>query len=209
MNNVKNIVENAQDLFENAKALFDKGVRNVDPQAAMDTAKGYSGWAQQHWLLFLPYAGSFLFNLFFGRGTKDNWYKNLKKPSFHPPSWFFSVVWPCLYFSIGKAMEMVWENPGRGKIDRVTHQALSIGINLVLNWLWSPVFFKYRKTGLAVLICGLIFGSACLSAFLFSKVNYWSGLYLIPYCIWTFFATILGLRIHRDNKPRKGFFKRD
>jgi len=70
--------------------------------------------------------------------TLKTWYQTIKKPSWNPPSKVFAPVWTILYIMMAVAGWMVWE--------RLPHKTFSwpmilFFIQLVLNALWSGIFF--------------------------------------------------------------------
>ncbi len=122
---------------------------------------------------------------------------------FTPPSCVFPVVWPILYLMIGYAIHLVWEVPGFHNIYNVLSQAILIGLNLLLNYSWSFIFFRRHNLKLSFFcIIGILLTGAA-SIVSFRLVNGLAGIYLIPYIIWVLFATMLNYRIWKDNKPLK------
>src|SRR5918994_6726356 len=71
-------------------------------------------------------------------GFENDWYANLRKPAFQPPSWMFGVVWTILYTLLGLALAIVLREPPSNQ----RRDALWLfGGQLALNFSWSPVFF--------------------------------------------------------------------
>ena len=74
------------------------------------------------------------------------WYARLQKPSWNPPNWIFGPVWTALYTAMAIAAWLVWRRGGFAG-QRV---ALSLFLaQLLLNALWSPLFFGLRHPALA------------------------------------------------------------
>lgn len=72
------------------------------------------------------------------------WHDELNKPNFNPPNWLFGPAWTVLYVLMGIASYMVWKSSDR--TDRVYVAAMSMyGIQLVLNWIWTPIFFAAHE----------------------------------------------------------------
>ena len=125
------------------------------------------------------------------------WYASLEKPAFNPPNWLFGPVWTTLYTLMGIAAFLVWR---QGIRKREVKIALGIFIvQLVLNTLWSIVFF-----GLNSLLGGLVvilplWVAILLSIITFYRISKTAGVLLIPYILWVSFATILNFSLWQLN----------
>ena len=125
------------------------------------------------------------------------WYASLEKPAFNPPNWLFGPVWTTLYTLMGIAAFLVWR---QGIRKREVKIALGIFIvQLVLNSLWSIVFF-----GLHSLLGGLVvilplWVAILLSIVTFYRISKTAGVLLIPYILWVSFATILNFSLWQLN----------
>jgi tryptophan-rich sensory protein len=129
----------------------------------------------------------------FTRPAISTWYAELIKPRFTPPDWVFGPTWISLYILMGIAAFLVWR---KGLHHQVVRRALAIfGVQLVLNALWSFLFFGLRSP-LAGVIGIFILGIAIiLTIRSFLKVSRTAGLLLIPYFLWVSFASGLNLSI--------------
>lgn len=113
------------------------------------------------------------------------WYAGLTKPTFNPPNWIFAPVWTLLYVLIAIAGWRCWE-----RAPSVAPMRIWVA-QLVLNFLWSPIFFGAHFMGLAfVVILALL---ASILTFMFAswrqdKVATWL---FAPYVVWVGFATLL------------------
>lgn len=86
----------------------------------------------------VPLAGGLLSNWL--SGDVRAVYESLDLPAFAPPAWIFGVVWPLLYLLLGIAAYLIWEKPA----STARTQALTFyGVQLLLNFLWSPLFFRF------------------------------------------------------------------
>ena len=65
-----------------------------------------------------------------------------------PPGWAFGVVWPILYVMMGVAAFLIWN---KGIRNRQIQVAWGLFVfQLVLNGLWTPLFFGLHMMGLAL-----------------------------------------------------------
>lgn len=113
------------------------------------------------------------------------WFEALNKPAFNPPNWIFAPVWSTLYVLIAIAGWRVWRLEHAGPLMKIWVA------QLVLNFLWSPVFFAMHRIGLAliVIICLLLVIAAFVSmAWNRDRVAAWL---FVPYLAWVAFATLL------------------
>jgi benzodiazapine receptor len=149
------------------------------------------------WVLLCEAAGGI--GSIFTRDSLKDWYPTLEKPSFTPPSWVFGPVWTLLYALMGASLYMA----GRQRVDDGSVVQVSralFGIQLVLNVLWSYVFFKRRSPGWAVVEIGFLWAAIVATTLAFSKISRMAALLLLPYLLWTSFAAALNYRIWRLNE---------
>lgn len=131
--------------------------------------------------------------------AKDDWYNQIKKSPLNPPPIVFQTVWPILYmFMIISFIVYFASFPGK-------NVWLSLGMiffitQLVLNLLWSPIFFYYHNVWLALMIIIIMIVFVVLTIIQFINVNTLSGLILVPYVIWLLFALYLNFYICLNNK---------
>ena len=127
----------------------------------------------------------------------DTWYREIARPSFTPPSWVFGPVWTTLYLAMGFAAFLVWRSgPGRREV-RVALWAFAI--QLVLNALWSPLFFGLKNLGLAFAEIVVLWAAIAVTLTLFWRRSALAGLLLVPYLAWVSFATALNFAFWRLN----------
>ncbi|TNE85350.1 MAG: tryptophan-rich sensory protein [Deltaproteobacteria bacterium] len=123
-----------------------------------------------------------------GLSTADGvreWYPTLNRPDWRPPNWLFGPVWTMLYTAMAVAMWLVWRREGVGR------GAAVWSVQLLLNALWSPLFFGVRRLDLALVdIVGMWLAIAATIAVFASRSRVAAGL-LVPYLAWVSFATAL------------------
>ena len=117
--------------------------------------------------------------------TDWSWYESLSKPSFNPPNYLFGIVWPILYL----LMSIV------SFLNAKTIYKLYF-LQLIVNGLWSWIFFAFQSIGLAFLdIVVLIFLNILIMKQLREKQAWLSLMLYTPYILWITFASILNLSI--------------
>lgn len=127
----------------------------------------------------------------------DGWYQNLVRSPLNPPDYLFGIVWTGLYFLLSVAFWVLWRAPKSPQRTKV--MALFIG-HMILNWLWSPVFFTAHLTGPAFFLIVILFLTAALLGWLFfQKINRRAAMVFIPYMAWLAFAGHLSHYIWANN----------
>ena len=130
---------------------------------------------------------------FFTEPSIPTWYAALAKPGFSPPNWLFAPVWTTLYVLMGIAAARVWKETGFGlEIRCWTAQ-------LVLNFLWSAIFFAAHRIGAALIEMGVLWLLILATLVLFWRRDRIAGLLFVPYLAWVGFAFALNLAIWRLN----------
>jgi len=123
-------------------------------------------------------------------GEISGWYMTLNKPSFNPPNVIFGPVWTTLYFLMGIAFYDIWCKHTKKSFDWLSAVTFFL-LQLVLNTLWSIVFFGMHEIGIALLIILILLMMIILCIISFTRISKRAGLLLIPYLIWVGFATML------------------
>ncbi len=118
------------------------------------------------------------------------WYPTLVKPSFNPPNWIFAPVWSMLYIMMGIAAGLVWDRIDFSK-EIVKEALIFFAIQLVLNALWSYLFFGLKNPMLAGIEIILLWLMIFETYTKFVKINKVAGYLLIPYLLWVSFAMVL------------------
>ncbi len=129
-----------------------------------------------------------LLGLLFTSSIKT-WYNVINKPSFTPPAEIFAPVWTVLYFLMGISLYLVLNK--RGVLEDARTALLMFGVQLALNAFWTISFFGLLSPFLAFTVCISILIVLSYTIYLFYKISKIAAYLLIPYLIWTIFATIL------------------
>ena len=132
------------------------------------------------------------------------WYiEERPKINLAPPGSIFGIAWTILYGLIVATAVTYFK-------DDTQVAVFSLFVtNIVLNKLWTMVFFRGRNTAGAMFIIVLMFGTELSIAILFGINGNWLqfGLYL-PYLLWTMFAFYLNARMHSIKQKKKQEFEK-
>ena len=132
----------------------------------------------------------------FSPARDPDWYAALAKPWFNPPGWVFAPVWTTLYGMIAVAGWLTWRAVGR----RVTARPLALwALQLVLNGLWTPIFFGLQRIDLALAEILILLAAIIACDLAFFRVARPAGWLLVPYALWVTFAALLTAAIWKLN----------
>lgn len=121
------------------------------------------------------------------------WYETLLKPSFNPPNYLFGPVWTILYILMGVALLLVFQSH-----ESKSHKEFAytvFGSQLVLNALWSIVFFGLHDLWTAFLIILILWVLIVINILTFQKISRPSAWLLVPYILWVTFASVLNFAV--------------
>ncbi|PIT88274.1 MAG: tryptophan-rich sensory protein [Candidatus Magasanikbacteria bacterium CG10_big_fil_rev_8_21_14_0_10_36_32] len=127
-----------------------------------------------------------------------NWYSQLIKPFWSPPSWLFGPVWTVLYIliaiSFGKVLLMAFQKQISWMV------ALPFILNIIFNLSFTPLQFGLQNNYLAAIDILLVLGTLVWAmAAIYSHAR-WITYAQIPYFLWVLFATVLQLTITYLNR---------
>jgi tryptophan-rich sensory protein len=121
------------------------------------------------------------------------WYAQLAKPAFNPPGWIFGPVWTVLYVFIAIAGWRVWQR------DRAGWAMKFWWTQLVLNFLWSPIFFAAHQIGLAHVVILLLLVAILAFITTSGRQDRVAAWLFVPYAVWVAFASALNASISALN----------
>lgn len=130
---------------------------------------------------------------FFTRPSIPTWYEALKKPWFTPPNWAFAPVWLTLFLLMGIAVFLVWRQSLRNQ--KVKVALVVFTLQLILNVLWSAVFFGFRSPFAGLVVITILWVAIVLTLLQFFKVSRLAGFLLLPYIGWVSIAASLNTSI--------------
>ena len=126
----------------------------------------------------------------------SQFYNKLNKPVFSPPKWVFAPMWSILYILMFASIVIV----GKNTPVYLKPAAISIFLlQLVLNLIWTPMFFIHHKIKNALFICITLTITVLFMIILFAQISTIAALLLIPYLIWLILASALNLAIVKLN----------
>lgn len=114
------------------------------------------------------------------------WYASLNRPVFAPPNWLFGPVWTVLYILIAVAGWLLWQRQGLWSSAMRWWWA-----QMVLNALWTPLFFGLNLLGLALVEMGLLWLAILMTIRLGYRLRPLAAWLLVPYLGWVSFAWVL------------------
>jgi benzodiazapine receptor len=122
-----------------------------------------------------------------------SWYAGITKPALNPPSWVFGPVWTTLFALMGISAFLIWK---KGLDRRDVKIAIGIFIGqLVLNTLWSIIFFGLHSPAGALVEIVFLWLAILATIIVFAKISKLAAWLLVPYILWVSFAGYLNFMI--------------
>ncbi|MBR4910979.1 MAG: tryptophan-rich sensory protein [Clostridia bacterium] len=146
--------------------------------------------------LLIPLAAGGI-SAFITRGDMDL-YETVERPPLSPPGIVFPIVWTVLYILMGVSLYLIWNN-GDTYAEKSTAYIL-FGIQLFLNFIWSPVFFSARQYLPAFVILAVMWIAVLLMILEFGKIYRPAALLQIPYLVWLTIAGYLNMGVYLLNR---------
>ena len=145
--------------------------------------------------ILVPLGGGFLISLF----TRDamSQFGDFNQPPLSPPAWLFPVAWTILYVLMGVASYLIYLAGAKkkAKMPKARVALIVYGIQLVLNFIWTPLFFTAGLYWVAFAVLALMWILEIVllvMTFKISRAAFWC---LLPYLVWTTFAGYLNVGI--------------
>ena len=118
-------------------------------------------------------------------------YSTLNKPPLSPPGIIFPIAWSILYILMGISYYIVKKKDGKYKEEA----KLIYFIQLVVNALWTPIFFGFKEYFLAFTWILMLIVLVIFMITIFFKINKMSAYLQIPYLFWLLFAAYLNFGV--------------
>lgn len=134
-----------------------------------------------------------LLSAFISQADMYPWFDTLNKPTWNPPAHLFAPVWSLLYLFMGIAFWLVWKSNAVAQLK--TRAMLVFGVQLLLNFIWSILFFKCHSLVYAFVDISFMIISIIATIFAFAPISRTASWLLVPYISWVCFAAILNYTI--------------
>lgn len=146
------------------------------------------------WILVFQIIGYFL-----GKITQANivnWYRTLNKSILTPPEIVFPIVWSILYVMLALVGWSLWlgRHKARGKLSLLIY-----GIQMLMNWVWTPIFFSLHFVVLGFYWIVVMMIITFILMLISWKNNKFISIVLTPYWFWLLFASYLNWAIWIKN----------
>lgn len=128
--------------------------------------------------------------------TVDKWSPTLELPALTPPPWVFAPVWTALYVLMAVAAWRVW---GQRRRVLVRPVFCLFGAQLLLNLVWTAIFFGYRDLEAALIGIFALLATVAANTVIFFRIDRLAGSLFVPYLGWTAFAAWLMLQVWKLN----------
>ncbi|MFA7394999.1 MAG: TspO/MBR family protein [Candidatus Paceibacterota bacterium] len=136
----------------------------------------------------------------------ETWYATLVRPDLAPPNWIFGPVWTTLFVLMGIALFLVWKKRSQilenvGMLWWWKLALVLFFVQLVLNILWSLIFFAAQNPAGAFVELIILWLAIAATIFVFAKVSRPAAWLLVPYILWVSFAGYLNFMFWQLNSP--------
>lgn len=134
--------------------------------------------------------------------TKDGmdlYNQTVIKPPLSPPMILFPIVWTILFILMGVGSGIVFVKRHTDK--EAARSALFVyGLQLVVNFLWSIIFFNMQSYLFAFVWLLLLWVLIIIMIIKFHKISQLSAYLQIPYLLWVTFAGYLTIMVYFLNR---------
>ena len=140
---------------------------------------------------------TFIVGSFFSWFTMNNMdaFKELEKP-INVPGLLFPIVWSILYLLMSISFYRVLQSDDENK----KPQVISYIVQLIINSLWSLIFFGFEAYLLAFIWIIILLISVIIMIINFYKIDKKAAYLNIPYVLWIIFAAYLNIGIYLLNR---------
>ncbi len=120
-------------------------------------------------------------------------YQTIVQPPLAPPGFLFPLVWTILYILMGISSTIVYNS--NASTDDKNRALLIYGVQLIVNFFWSIIFFNNRAFLFSFIWLLLLWVLIIAMILFFRKINKTAACLQLPYLLWVTFAGYLNLMI--------------
>ena len=121
---------------------------------------------------------------------------SLRQPPLSPPDWLFPVAWTILYTLMGISAARIYLSQ-----KEENNNALFVyGLQLVVNFFWSILFFNLEARLLALIWLILLISLVLTMIVKFKKLDSSAAYLQVPYLLWLVFAAYLNTGVWLLNR---------
>jgi len=128
-----------------------------------------------------------------------DWYRDLRKPKLQPPNWLFGPAWTIILGCWAYSAALAWVAAPDAEMQLKV--VLVFGLNALLHFLWSPLFFKLRRPDWALIEIVPFWVSIVALILVVAPLSSKAAWLLAPYLAWVSFAAWLNWQIVKLNRP--------
>lgn len=132
----------------------------------------------------------------FASANAGDFYQQLTRPGWAPPSWLFAPAWTLLYLLMGISAWLVWREHGFRKARTTLSLFL---IQLAVNALWTWLFFVWHLGALAFAEILILWALILCTVVAFWRIRPIAGALLLPYLSWVTYASALTYAVWQRN----------
>ncbi len=155
--------------------------------------------------MIIRYILSFIFSFavsgigsIFSRQGLSWYYSKIKRPRWTPSGRIIGTVWTTLFTLAAIAGGLIWtSHPVNAHVF-----VLLFAFNGIINIAWSYVFFFRHRLHSAIVIAAILCISVISIIVPAAKISHAAAWLLVPYALWTAFATFLSYSIAKLNPGR-------
>jgi len=159
----------------------------------ISVVKKYNYYSLFAWIIIFQFIGYFIGTI--TKSSIDTWYVGLQRSILTPLNYIFPIAWTALYIMIATAGWLLWSNKDLKHSIAIKTSKIFYILQIILNWLWSPLFFYYHFTGVALLCIILIISFTTIVIYKAYNELSLASILLIPYVAWSSFACYLNFYI--------------
>lgn len=127
-----------------------------------------------------------------------NYYNSLK--GFKIPSIVFIIVWTIIYIALSIFITYhIYRNKEKDDCESYKRLIAFLVLNYIFMFLYTVVFFKFHNLFLGYIMCLFTFLTILLAMMESALINKKSALLLLPYVLWSLFASILSIMFYLQN----------